>query len=587
MKLSNPPIIKSYFLIIILLLCFTPFLKAQEVSSSSNSTNSYHNQLFFNRYLINPTFSLVRENKSYLNILHRNQYSTFEDNSQNYFLGFSNLINEKTALGIGVYSQWSGVVQQFGFNANYATAVQLGAKSKLTFGTNITYYNEGVDKNRIVATQNDGQILNSKKESKLAIQPGMALSIGKFDIGIYATDLLKYNQSTNDFSTNLNTKTIQTSLQYTHTFNANRGLFKDARLLPLIQIGQNTDNSLSYMGSFLLDMPSYGWIQSTYDAVHGISAGVGFNLSKKMSLGYLLEKNVATEEANLGWNHEISLAYTFKDNNTYGGAFTENSQDQKIDGIIRNYEEQILQLIADKKEMLAENQAIKKTTSNIEQKILTPQKTDTIHKSMVLATSTKDLAYENRLILDALILRQDSIEAARNADLEKRFKTLARLVKSEIKRNNTPTPAATSTKKSYSSLAVVKPTITKKIKKAPAKAVRAFANHETKGYVKLPIKVLNQEDIVGVKTGYYVIANVYKTKKYLDAFIHTLKDQGLNAKQFFNKENGLYYVYLADYNYKKDAETAFVSNLNGKYNDEKWIMQVDNRMATASNNYND
>ncbi|WP_298476144.1 type IX secretion system membrane protein PorP/SprF [uncultured Maribacter sp.] len=584
MKHSNPLIIKSSF-VIIFLLCFSPFSKAQEVSGT-NSSNNYHNQLFFNRYLINPTFSLVRENKSYLNILHRNQYSTFEDNSQNYFLGFSNLINEKTALGIGVYSQWSGVVQQFGFNANYATAVQLGAKSKLTFGTNITYYNEGVDKNRIVATQNDGQINNAKKESKLAIQPGMALSIGKFDIGIYATDLLKYNQSSNEFSTNLNTKTLQTSLQYTHTFNAGRGLFKDARLLPLVQIGQNADNSFNYMGSFLLDMPSYGWIQSTYDAAHGISAGVGFNLSKKMSLGYLLEKNVVTEEANLGWNHELSLAYTFKDNTAYGGAFTENSNDQKIDGIIRNYEEQILQLIADKNEMLAENQAIQKNNSFQEQKTIKVKKTDTIKKNTLQETTIKDLAYENRQLLDALILRQDSIEAARNADLEKRFKTLARLVKSEIKRNSTPTPTNI-TKKSNSNLASVKSTTVKETKPIAVKTERAFANHETKGYVKLPIKVLDQDNIVGVKSGYYVIANVYKTKKYLDAFIHTLKDQGLNAKQFYNKENGLYYVYLADYNYKKDAETAFVSNLNGKYNDEKWIMQVDNRMATVSNTYND
>ncbi|WP_299432873.1 type IX secretion system membrane protein PorP/SprF [uncultured Maribacter sp.] len=582
MQNSTPQILKNCVLIIVYYLLQMQTINAQETVTNSNSNNGYHNQLFFNRYLVNPTFSLVRENKSYLTILHRNQYTTFEDNSQNYYLGFSNLINENTALGIGVYSQWSGVVQQFGFNANYATGVQLGSNSKLTFGTNVTYYNEGVDKNRIVANTNDVQISNAKKESKLAIQPGMALSIGKFDVGIYATDLLKYNQSTNEFSTNINSKTIKASLQYTYDFNNTRGIFKEARLLPLLQIGQNIDNSISYMGSLVLDMPKYGWLQGTYDIENGISAGVGFNLSKKMSLGYLMEKNVAKEEANLGWNHELSLAYTFKDTNAYGGAFTENSQDKKIDGIIRNYEEQILQLIADKNEILAENQAIKITNTIKDEEKNEQKKEIVVEKIIKKPLKTDDLAYENRLILDALILRQDSIEAARNADLEQRFKTLARLVKSEIRRNTIEKPTTIPVKKTYNSLAVHKKKSTPK-----TKITKSLPNKETRHYVKLPIKVLDQEDIVGVKSGYYVIANVYKTKKYLDAFIYTLKEQGLDARKFFNKENGLYYVYLADYNYKQDAEIAYTSNLNGKYNHEKWIMQVNNNTATAANIYED
>ncbi|MBC7000830.1 type IX secretion system membrane protein PorP/SprF, partial [Cytophaga sp. FL35] len=75
--------------------------QAQETAPTQiNSKSTYHNQLFYNRFLINPTFSLVRENKSYINILHRNQYATFEDNDQNYFLGFSSRMNNNTAVGI-------------------------------------------------------------------------------------------------------------------------------------------------------------------------------------------------------------------------------------------------------------------------------------------------------------------------------------------------------------------------------------------------------------------------------------------------------------------------------------------------------
>ncbi|HLT52206.1 MAG TPA: type IX secretion system membrane protein PorP/SprF, partial [Arenibacter sp.] len=47
------------------------------------------NSLKFNRFLINPTFSTVREDKSYLNMFHRNQSAFFEDNLQSYFLSYS------------------------------------------------------------------------------------------------------------------------------------------------------------------------------------------------------------------------------------------------------------------------------------------------------------------------------------------------------------------------------------------------------------------------------------------------------------------------------------------------------------------
>jgi len=341
---------KTYISVLSLLLLTIGCIQnafGQESATELGSKSTYHNQLFFNRFFINPTFSLVRENKSYLNILHRNQYTTFEDNRQNYFLGFSNKLNERTALGIGVYSQWSGVVQEFGFNANYATSVKLGDKSKLTFGTNLTYFTEGLDKNRVVVASDDSRLSEARKESKLAIQPGITLSLGNFDFGLYAQDLLKYNQTTNIFLTNLSEKSIKASLQYTHLFNAQKGLFANARLMPLLQLGKNNENQYSFVGSLLLDLPNYGWLQTNYDETYGVSMGLGFNLSRKMSLGYLLEKDISHEDADLGWNHEVSLAYTFSKSDG-SEDWANNSEDQKIDRIIRNYEEQILALSAEK-----------------------------------------------------------------------------------------------------------------------------------------------------------------------------------------------------------------------------------------------
>ncbi|GAB5474465.1 MAG: hypothetical protein Mars2KO_25640 [Maribacter sp.] len=522
-------------------------VEAQETGSTLDSKSSYHNQLYFNRFFINPTFSLVRENKSYINILHRNQYTSFEDNRQNYFLGFSNKLNDRTAIGIGVYSQWSGVVQEFGFNANYATAVRLGANSKLSFGTNLTYFNEGLDKNRIVIAQEDNRLTETRKESKLAIQPGIALSLGKFDFGLYAKDLLRYNQTTNEFITGLSSKNLTASLQYTHTFENARGLFEDARLMPLLQLGQNENSDLVYASSLILDLPKYGWLQSNFDSDYGMSLGLGFNISKKMSLGYLLENDILNKENDLGWNHEVSLAYTFKNSELTVQLSANETQDKKIDQIIRNYEEQILALTAQKDEEplneIETNQAIMNT-----------------------------LAHENRMILDQLILRQDSIEKARERAFEKRFERIVRAVRTDIK-NSLKSNLDDFTPKQKTVLA-------SNTSKIEAEKIRAKRN-----FKELPIKRLNQQDIVGANSGYYVIANVYKNKKYLNAFLKELKSKGLHPKQFYNTENGLHYVYLADYEYKDQAKEAYVSNLNGKYGGDKWIMEVANTATLVHNSY--
>lgn len=553
------PLKINSLIIALLLLALVQTVNGQETNTNLGSSSTYHNQLFFNRFFINPTFSLVRENKSYLNILHRNQYATFDDNSQNYFLGFSNKLNDHTAVGIGVYSQWSGVVQEFGFNANYASSVRLGAKSVLTFGTNITYFNQGLDKNRIITSEDDPEIADARKESKIAVQPGINLSLGKFDFGFYAEDLLKYNQTTNEFLTDLSTKSVKASVQYTHSFENSRGLFEDARLMPMAQVGQNLDGSLYYFGSLLLDLPNYGWLQTTVDEEYGVAAGIGFNLSEKMSLGYLMEKDLSSNEANLGWNHEITLAYKFKDDDL-NITVADNSSDNQIDNIVRNYEEQIAHLIEERDNARKSNQ-----------------------KRKHIDVADNDLAYENKIILDELILRQDSIESERIAAFEERFELIVRMLRNDIDTTikSSLQDFSVEENSSYVSNDI-------KFKTEPANAFASSSSSSRRdNFKELPVKMLVDSDVIDMNSGYYVIANVYSNTKYLNAFMKDLKEKGLDPKQFYNKENGLYYVYLADYDYKNDAQMAASTNLNGKYNQEKWIMQVNETTATASNTFED
>ena len=217
------------------------------------------------------------------------------------------------------------------------------------------------------------------------------------------------------------------------------------------------------------------------------------------------------------------------------------------------------------------------------------------------------MAYENKIILDELILRQDSIEEQRIAAFEERFELIVRMLRNDIDTtiksslqdfsvedntsyasndiNDDAMDFITEPADAFATATSSSPSVatTTSSRRANFKELPSTNNN----FKALPVKMLVESDVIDMNSGYYVIANVYSQTKYMNAFMKELKEKGLDPKQFYNKENGLYYVYLADYDYKNDAQMAASTDLNGKYNQEKWIMQVNESTATASNTFED
>ncbi|MEN1786004.1 MAG: PorP/SprF family type IX secretion system membrane protein [Bacteroidota bacterium] len=581
MNLFNNNFKKTVFLLALVITAPMVMQAQEQTPQVQNQTRDpFHNQLFFNRFLINPTFSLVRENKSYLNVLLRNQHAGFEDNNQNYFLGFSNKLDENTALGLGVYGNWSGVMQEFGFHANYATAVSLGEKSALSFGANVNYRSRGLDNNRVIINEADPLLAEAQKTNYLSIEPAMNLSLGKFDFGMFFTNMVRYDQTNDEIATNFGLEDLRSTVQYTHTLKNGTGILKDARLMPLVQVGQDVNQEWSMTGSLLMDMPKVGWLQASYDQRYGISSGLGFNLNKRLSLGYLMEKSLNQQGENLGWNHELSLAYTMDDELRGMGInvqLASNEEDNMVDEIVRNYEEQL---------------------NDLKEQMNTAPATVSLGENA--------LAEQNRMLIDELILRQDSIERARNQMFEQRFETMVRLLKSEMRSeqgrsqqrmnssfsgsqtgmaSNHTTPKTTSEKynmksntsnSTYGTQSGIASTAVSYNENKPKNREERFEQ-----FNEIPIRAKNRSEAIGVDSGFYLIVNVFKNESYLNAFMEDLSRKGLKAGRFYNRENGLHYVYLADFNEKDAADVAIVSDLDGAYKEDKWIMEVYNDQQTA------
>ena len=103
-------------------------------------------------------------------------------------------------------------------------------------------------------------------------------------------------------------------------------------------------------------------------------------------------------------------------------------------------------------------------------------------------------------------------------------------------------------------------------------AVAAAAEEEIKLETGEVYQEVSAEE--GLEPGFYLIANVYGTSRYLEAFMSDLRKRGLEPQSFYRKANKFNYVYLKRYATMSEARRARDSKFGGKYQGDLWIFRV-------------
>ncbi|TMU56991.1 type IX secretion system membrane protein PorP/SprF [Flagellimonas algicola] len=557
------PVNWIFHLLIPCLLCST--LSAQDGNPYVSYDVPFQNLLKFNRFLINPTFSAVREDKSYVNLFHRSQGAEFNDNNQNYFLSYSGRLNDRVGLGVSLYNQQEGVISNLGIMANYSHGIQLGQKSNLSFGVNVPYYVSSFDPDRAVALDDDPILNDATQNSIISFQPGLNLSVGKFDFGVFAQNLVDYNIKTGKSLSEFNEKTFSSHIQFAHNFRNGAGIFEDGRLLPLARARFEANQDPIFGGGLILDLPKLGWIQGGYDQLYGASAGTGFNLNRRLSFGYNFEKNLNRNLTHLGITHEVSIAFSFVPTMSRNVLLADSQPEQKpIEGTF----------VADIKE------SKKKRKDKLDAKTtLRPTNREDLAFWEAQVKELKEQQADNYAIINELIFKMDSLENNRQRDLEMRFEMVMRMVKRQTDHKRPDIEAMAETlylakNTALDSLANTMESTTLAVNIEKPKKVAKPKRTFTGGAAYKPIEKFISLD--GVGKGHYIVANVFKNKAYLKNFMADLKKRGLDANYFKNPDNGLNYVYLAKYEQNEKAFAAYQSQMKGKYKEELWIMHVDN-----------
>ncbi|WP_299434195.1 PorP/SprF family type IX secretion system membrane protein [uncultured Aquimarina sp.] len=298
-----------------------------------------HNSIKYNRFLFNPTFSFVRENKNSVSIFNRNEKVSFQDNPQTYVLNYSGKYGEKTGIGIGLYQQNLGVLRYFGGTLNYAYNLELNRDMNFTFGVNLQYFQTSL-KSKLDEVQVADPITDNFEGSSLfLLKPGANFNYGNFDVGVAVGNLVAYNLTASELVTDNFDYTghvmYTTELDW-RTENEVRGM---------VYASKPGELDLRYGGNVLFEIPKYGWAQLGYNSFYGGSIGIGGNIGKVASVGLTVEPGIGGtgNASEFGSSWEFSLAYNFgqESRKKKRRNFSSNSSLQR-DSEIRRLKKEIL-----------------------------------------------------------------------------------------------------------------------------------------------------------------------------------------------------------------------------------------------------
>ncbi len=309
----------------ILLFCFVQIAYSQTEDGVVALDIPIRNSLTFNRFVIHPTFSFVREQNKYITVTSKRELVQVEDAPHTYLFNYSGRIKENIGAGVAVFQQNYGVLTTFGGIINFAYNIQVQEDSNFTFGVNTGAYKSGLNSDKVITNIDDPALNNIPSNFLLTVNPGVNYGTGFMDFGISYKNLITYNFSSSALVDENPIRGLQGHVMYTGYFGG-YGFFGESRLSMLARTEFQKDATI-VSGVVMLTVPKGIWAQVGYNTKYGASVGLGVNITPQIAIEYNYEKSFGGL-SDFGPSHEITLAYRFKNKNYY-----DYSRDDDIAGL--------------------------------------------------------------------------------------------------------------------------------------------------------------------------------------------------------------------------------------------------------------
>ncbi|MCJ7466261.1 MAG: PorP/SprF family type IX secretion system membrane protein [Maribacter sp.] len=542
-------------LLLFLLILFSNEVFGQEVRLPADLRQ--HNLVTYNASLFNPAFSLDRNEPESVAFWTRWQWQSIDSDPTTLFLNYTRRIDGRSAAGAAFFQQNTGVYFNTGGVINYAYAINFNATTQLAFGVNLFGFKQKLADDRFVIDPNIPlPQLRVSNDFILQMAPGIRLSVLGLSFSVASENLFDYNFALNESNTDRADKIFMGMLSYDFpiTMKEPNAYFRPSLYLRTLpgeanQIGINT----------LFNTRKY-WAQLGYNNFYGVGIGGGATLFERLSLGALAEFGTSASINTKKPSFEIMAAY-FLGTPEERFAVTDYNlelaekpiltdqelQDEKLKENLEKEQALAAQEKAKETERLnkANEKKVKDSLANLKEAeavVLTRKDRRQQRDSLALAQNQK---LEQGRLQDSINRKKeaDAIVAAQRRDLERKQDSL------------------------------------NQIKIAEEEAIKKQAELENLAQQeadkpKTDEKYEEVKSASGIEPGYYLIANVFGTKKYYEAFMKDLTAKGLQPNSFVTGPKNYNYVYLGRYDTMGEARKARDSKLGGKYPDKTWIFRV-------------
>lgn len=501
-----------------------------------------HNLTDSNSSILNPAFSTNYGNTHSVGLWSRWQWQTVDGDPTTFFLNYTGKLNNSSSIGAGFYQHNTDIYLNTGGVLNYAYRYDFNDRASLTFGLNFFAYQQEFTGNPY---QGDPQILlpffTPSDDFILQFAPGIQFTYDRLKVGFTSENFFDYNLGDKEANTANDEKIYLGTVSYE---------------IP-VALGASDSTSVIRPMLYVKSIPTYDtqvglsavlstskfWAQAGYNSFYGIAIGGGGRIMKRFSIGALVEFGTDSDLKGNDPTFEFTTAYDF------GRTVTRKKVD-RIDKEVAPKEEE--------PEQIAEVDELSEELSKAE--------------ALALKREAREKEKSERKRKRDSIIRQkkvnDDLAAQMRKDQKQRMDSIAQaekdevLVEAERLRKQQQLDSINTAKIAAENAAKEKQLQAELVKQAEEEKPKAGEKYE---------EVVGED---GLKPGYYLIANVFGTKRYLDAFMSDLTKKGLQPKSFLRSKNKLNYVYLGRFDSMGEARKARDTKFDGRYTEKTWIYRV-------------
>lgn len=274
----------------------------------------FFNHYFYKPMVYNPAFTGNGEAPE-LMLINHTQWTGFKGGPQYNVLTFDgNAINKNTGLGITLLSDKKGVNSRIGGNISYSYKLRFKKENVyLLLGLSAGAVSQSLDYSKAVIEEtNDPSLFtNAQRSTTFDANAGLAFVYKRFELGLSAPQLannkLNYKSASGSKAFYTQARNYMGSLKYRFALSKK----KDISLSPLALVRYTANTPLQYDVNLNLDVQNKFWIGATYKSNYAVSANIGLNLFKRLSIGYSYDFITGSVGKYAGLSHEIMLSFKF------------------------------------------------------------------------------------------------------------------------------------------------------------------------------------------------------------------------------------------------------------------------------------